>query len=111
MQGVKTEVIAFRANTSSMLIDEADNYQDISRDMLIDNAQAWKNKPVSLADAGTSEPCRGVDDGVLVKKAAAKEDGEGKPDMDELGPDEDDEAGDGGEGDNYYEEPEYPENK
>ena len=48
MQGVKTEVVAFRANTSHMLIEEADEYRDISRDMLIDNAKAWKKLPKSL---------------------------------------------------------------
>lgn len=45
MQGVKTEVVAFRANTAHSLIDEADEYLEITKDMLIDNARAWKRKP------------------------------------------------------------------
>jgi len=44
MMGVRTEVIAFRPNTSHMLIEEADDYQDITREMLIDTSQAWRNR-------------------------------------------------------------------
>jgi len=42
--GVRTEVIAFRPNTSHMLIEEADEYQDITRDMLIDTSNAWRKR-------------------------------------------------------------------
>ena len=42
--GVRTEVIAFRPNTSHMLIEEADEYHDITRDMLIETSNAWRRR-------------------------------------------------------------------
>jgi uncharacterized LabA/DUF88 family protein len=43
-KGVKTEVVAFKANTANSLMDEADEYRDIYHDVLIENRQAWRNR-------------------------------------------------------------------
>jgi len=80
MQGVRTEVVAFRANTANSLMDEADEYRDISKDMLIETSQAWKNKPKSGGPDDNGGGGDGGRDGEIHDKD-----------------------------DDFYEEPEYPE--
>jgi len=80
MQGVKTEVVAFRPNTAHALIEEADEYRDIGKDMLIENSKAWRHRD----DRPTAKPADRNDGG-------------------DDGHDDDD----GHEGDDYYEEPDY----
>jgi hypothetical protein len=56
--GVRTEVIAFRPNTSHMLIEEADEYHDITRDMLIETSHAWKKRDDKKESRPEREPAR-----------------------------------------------------
>lgn len=54
MNGIRTEVVSFKENTSHTLIEEADSYRDITRDMLM-SSDAWVRRDEHRAEGETEK--------------------------------------------------------